>query len=162
MAGERIVVAYQQVFDLPFTIIRPSALYGPGCVSRRVAQIFIENAISGSNLRIDGDGSERLDFTFVEDLVEGVRLVIENPASINQTFNLTYGSSRSVQELAEIIRDHFELTEIEYGDRDSLMPVRGTLSIDKARSLIGYSPENSIDRGIPKYIKWYKGLTGSG
>src|SRR5262249_37304867 len=36
VAGERIVIGYQQVFDLPYTIIRPSALYGPRCISRRV------------------------------------------------------------------------------------------------------------------------------
>ncbi|MEE9149606.1 MAG: NAD-dependent epimerase/dehydratase family protein, partial [Candidatus Tectomicrobia bacterium] len=39
VAGEKIVIAYQQVFDLPYTIIRPSALYGPRCVSRRVGQV---------------------------------------------------------------------------------------------------------------------------
>jgi nucleoside-diphosphate-sugar epimerase len=158
VAGERIVVGYQQVFDLPYTIIRPSALYGMGCVSRRVAQIFIENAMSGSNLRIDGDGSERLDFTFVEDLVDGIRLVIEHPAARNQTFNLTYGSSRSVQELAEIVLDHFELVEIEYGSRDDLMPLRGTLSIEKARSLLGYAPRHPIESGIPRYIEWYEDI----
>ena len=48
-AGEKIVIAYKQVFDLDYTIIRPSALYGPGCVSRRVSQIFIESALVGSN-----------------------------------------------------------------------------------------------------------------
>ena len=41
-AGEKMVIAYTQVFDLPYTIIRPSALYGQRCVSRRVSQIFIE------------------------------------------------------------------------------------------------------------------------
>ena len=44
-SGELLVKAYKQVFDLPYTIIRPSALYGERCVSRRVGQIFIENAI---------------------------------------------------------------------------------------------------------------------
>ena len=43
-SGELIVKAYNQVFDLPYTIVRPSALYGERCVSRRVGQIFIENA----------------------------------------------------------------------------------------------------------------------
>ncbi len=47
VAGEKMVIAYQQVFDLPYTIIRPSALYGPRCISRRVSQVFIENALEG-------------------------------------------------------------------------------------------------------------------
>src|SRR5205823_1473175 len=64
LAGEKIVIAYQQVFDLPYTIIRPSALYGPRCVSKRVTQTLMENAVAGKPLRIDGDGSNRLDFTY--------------------------------------------------------------------------------------------------
>ena len=50
LAGEKMVVAYNQVFDLPYTIIRPSALYGPRCVRRRVGQVFIENALENTRL----------------------------------------------------------------------------------------------------------------
>ena len=156
VAGERIVIAYQQVFDLPYTIIRPSALYGPGCVSRRVGQIFIENAMSGDKLRIDGDGSERLDFTYIDDLVGGLCLAIEHPAARNETFNMTYGRSRSIQELADIIKEHFPDTEIEHVERDRLMPFRGTLNIEKAQRLLGYSPQSPIEVGIPRYIDWYR------
>ena len=44
-SAEKIINAYSQVFDLNYTIIRPSALYGERCISRRVGQIFIENAL---------------------------------------------------------------------------------------------------------------------
>ena len=158
LAGEKIVIAYQQVFDLPYTIIRPSALYGPRCVSRRVGQIFIENALNGSALRVDGDGSDRLDFTFIEDLVAGVALAVENPAAINQTFNMTYGSSRSIQELLEIIKLHFGDVKAERVERDMLMPMRGTLNVDKAHELLGYAPNNPLEVGIEKYITWYREL----
>ena len=47
LGGEKLVIAYNQVFGLPYTIIRPSALYGPRCVSRRVGQAFIESALVG-------------------------------------------------------------------------------------------------------------------
>ena len=56
--GEKLVIAYNQVFNLPFSIIRPSALYGERCISRRVGQIFIENAIRGNNIFIKGNGEE--------------------------------------------------------------------------------------------------------
>jgi nucleoside-diphosphate-sugar epimerase len=161
LAGEKMVIAYQQVFDLPYTIIRPSALYGPRCVSRRVGQIFIESALAGSSLRVDGDGSERLDFTFVEDLVQGVILAIERPEALNQTFNMTYGDGRSIQDLVEIVKEHFPDTRVKRVERDRLMPVRGTLSVDKARSLLGYRPANPIEVGFPKYIAWYKTLFGA-
>jgi nucleoside-diphosphate-sugar epimerase len=158
LAGEKIVIAYGQVFKLPYTIIRPSALYGPRCVSRRVGQIFIENALGGDPIRVHGDGSERLDFTHIDDLVQGICLAIQNPAARNQTFNLTYGSSRSIQDLVAIVRQHFPDVRIESKERDGLMPVRGTLNIDKARRLLGYEPENPIEVGFPKYIQWYRTL----
>jgi nucleoside-diphosphate-sugar epimerase len=158
VAGEKIVQAYQQVFGLPYTIIRPSALYGPRCVSRRVGQIFIENARAGLPLRMEGDGAEKLDFTYIDDLVEGVALAIEKPAAINQVFNITYGQSRSIRELADVIRTYFPNITIQNVERDNLMPFRGTLSIQKAKDLLGYQPENPIDVGIPKYIESYQPL----
>ncbi|OGR89182.1 MAG: nucleoside-diphosphate sugar epimerase [Elusimicrobia bacterium RIFCSPLOWO2_01_FULL_59_12] len=156
VAGEKIVVAYQQVFDLPYTIIRPSALYGPRCVSQRVGQIFIENALQGKPLRIEGDGEEKVDFTHIDDLLQGVALAIEKPAARNQIFNLTYGQSRSIRELAEVVKQHFPQAKLEHVDRDRLMPFRGTLSIQKANALLGYQPLNPIEVGFPKYIEWYR------
>src|SRR4051812_37088051 len=78
LAGEKMVIAYNQVFDVPYSIVRPSALYGPRCVSRRVGQAFIESALVGSNLRVDGDGDEKLDFTYIDDVVNGVIRCIEH------------------------------------------------------------------------------------
>ena len=66
----KLVIAYNQAFDLPYTIIRPSALYGERCVSRRVGQIFIENALQGTEITITGDGSDRLDFTYIGDMLK--------------------------------------------------------------------------------------------
>lgn len=158
LAGEKIVIAYQQVFGLPYTIIRPSALYGPRCVSRRVGQVFIENALTGSKLRVEGDGGERLDFTYIDDLVNGVCLAIENPAARDQVFNMTYGGSRSIQDLVGIIQQHFPAVEVEYVERDKLMPVRGTLSIDRAAGLLGFAPRFPLEEGLARYIEWYRGL----
>ncbi len=162
VAGEKMVVAYNQVFDLPYTIVRPSALYGPRCVSRRVGQIFIESAMDGLRLRVDGDGSDRLDFTYIDDLVQGVCLVIAKPEARGQVFNLTYGRSRSIRELVDILQTHFPEVEIESVERDKLMPHRGTLSVAKATRLLGYAPSNPLDVGLEKYIKWYRELSEAG
>jgi nucleoside-diphosphate-sugar epimerase len=159
LSGEKIVVAYNQVFGLPYTIIRPSALYGPRCVSRRVGQIFIESSLAGKPLRVDGDGTDLLDFTCVDDLIEGVCLAIEKPTAINQTFNLTYGRSRSIAELVEVMRTYFPNIAVERVERDKLMPHRGTLSVAKARSLLGYSPRYPIEEGFDRYIQWYRAFT---
>ncbi len=160
LGGEKLVIAYNQVFDLPYTIIRPSALYGPRCVSRRVGQVFIENAFAGEALRIEGDGSDHLDFTYIDDLVQGIIRAVGNPAAHNETFNLTYGESRSIKDLAAIVQEHFPEVELEVTPRDRLMPVRGTLRVDKARDLLGYDPQFPLERGLERYIEWYRALYG--
>jgi len=154
--AEQIVKAYQQAFGLDYTIVRPSALYGERCVSRRVGQIFIEEALKGNPINITGDGSSSLDFTYVDDFVSGMINVIENDASRNQTFNLTYGESRTIGQMADIIKHTFKHVAINYIPKDKLTPDRGTLDVQKAKDLLGYSPQNPLEKGYPKYIEWYK------
>jgi len=156
--GEKLVIAYNQVFNLPYTIVRPSALYGERCVSRRVAQIFIENALQGRDISIKGDGSDRLDFTYIGDLVSGIVNVVENDNSKNQIFNMTYGESRSIGDLARIVSELFPDIKIHYDPKDSLMPDRGTLSVEKAKKMIGYTPQYPIEKGLKKYIDWYRSI----
>ena len=160
LSGEKIVIAYEQVFDLPYTIIRPSALYGPGCVSRRVSQIFIESALVGDKLRVDGEGDERVDFSYIDDVVDGIVRTIEDPAARNETFNITAGGSRSLKELITIVQEHFPEVEVEYVERDALRPYRGTLSIDKAREKLGYEPQVVLEDGLDRYVAWYRDLVG--
>ena len=162
VAGERIVIAYQQVFDLPYTIIRPSALYGPRCISRRVGQVFIENALEGQPLQVEGDGSDRLDFTYVGDLVDGIVLAVSDPAARNEVFNMTYGSARSIADVAALVQGHFPAAAVERVERDRLMPHRGTLSIAKARTLLGYKPRVPIEVGFERYVEWYRDLATAG
>jgi nucleoside-diphosphate-sugar epimerase len=155
-SGELLVKAYNQIFDLPYTIIRPSALYGERCVSRRVGQIFIENAIQGLDITINGDGEEKLDFTYIEDLIEGISLCCEKENAKNQTFNLTYGDSRKINELTKLLKREFPEIKIFYKEREKFMPERGTLDVSKAKQLLGYKPVNPIETGYIKYISWYK------
>ena len=154
-AGELMIKAYQQVFDLPYTIIRPSALYGERCVSRRVGQIFIENAIQGLEININGDGEDKLDFTYIDDLVAGISECCDNENAINETFNITYGNSKKINELLAILKNKFKDIKINYKEKEKFMPERGTLNISKAKKLIGYNPLNPIEIGYSKYITWY-------
>lgn len=155
-AGEKMVIAYNQVFGMPYTIVRPSALYGERCVSRRVAQIFVENAIQGKELVINGKGEDALDFTYIQDLVGGIVNVIENEASKGHIFNLTFGQARTLNDLLEILSGHFPNLKVNFLPKDALMPDRGTLSVDKARRLIGYNPTRPVEIGYDAYINWYK------
>ncbi len=156
--GEKLVIAYNQVFGLPYTIVRPSALYGERCISRRVGQIFIENAMRGQDLVIKGDGNDCLDFTYIGDLVNGICCSIANPNAKNQSFNLTFGQGRSLNDMASIIKDEFPGIKVHYQERDALMPERGTLNVEKARQLIGYKPQFPLEVGYRHYIQWYREL----
>jgi len=153
--AEQLVKAYKQSFDLDYTIIRPSALYGRGCVSRRIGQIFIEQALSGEEIQITGDGTSSLDFTYIDDFVSGVVCAIENPTSRNETFNLTYGESRKINQMAEIIQEYFPKVNIKYKEFDRLTPERGTLDVTKAKEIISYNPQYPLEKGYRKYIEWY-------
>lgn len=156
LAGELIVKSYNQVFGIPYTIIRPSALYGERCVSRRVGQIFIENAIQNEDVVINGDGEETLDFTYIEDLVQGIASCCDCEKAKNETFNITYGQARKVNELASILKKEFPNVKIIYKEKEEFMPERGTLKNNKAKKLIGFHPTYSIEEGYPRYIAWYK------
>lgn len=161
LGGEKLVIAYNQVFDLPYTILRPSALYGPRCVSRRVSQAFIESAIVGDTLRVDGEGDERIDFTYIDDVVAGVISSIEHEGARNEIFNMTAGKARSLRDLVTLVQQHFPELEVEYVERDRLRPFRGTLSMDKARELIGHVPAVELEDGLRRYVDWYRELTST-
>ncbi len=158
--GEKLARAYSNVFDFPVTIVRPSALYGPRCISRRVLQVFIENALRGQDLIIQGDGQESLDFTYIDDLISGLLRLTLNEKSYGQIFNLTTGHARKLVEAAEIVKNNFPKISIRFENRDALNPERGTLDITKAKSVLGYKPTHDLPRGLTKYIAWYKTCWG--
>ncbi len=155
-AGEKLVLGYNQVFNLPYNIIRPSALYGERCVSRRVVQVFIENALSGKELTINDDGKEKLDFTNIEDLTTCMTTLLKKPKSKNQLFNITFGNSRTILELVNIIKKNIKNVKVRSQKRDKLVPYRGTLSNQKAKKMLNFTPKMNLEKGIRKLINWYK------
>ena len=156
LGGEKLALAYSNVFNFPVTIVRPSALYGPRCISRRVLQVFIENAMRGSDLVIQGDGQESLDFTYIGDLVSGLLLLLLNEKSYGQVFNLTRGKAQKLIDAAKIVQNKFPSIDLIFQERDSLNPERGSLDISKAQSLLGYTPVHDLTEGLNSYISWYQ------
>ena len=154
--GERLLRVYNDQYGLGTTIIRPSALYGERCVSSRVSQQFLEDALEGKPLKLEGKGEGRLDFTYIEDLTTGILLAIEaHVPETSETFNLTYGNARTIRDLAiEVQKVVPEVKMVETKtDRDK--PVRGTLSNAKARQLLGFQPQFSLEQGYPRYADWF-------
>ena len=107
-------------------------------------------------MTVNGDGSDSLDFTYIRDLVDGVILSLNNEQAHNQIFNLTYGEGRTLNEMISILKSEFSDLLVEYKPRDTLMPERGTLSIEKARSLLGYESLWSLEKGFRQYLDWYR------
>ena len=155
--GERLVRTYCHTYGLGTCIIRPSALYGERCVSRRVSQIFIENALTDKPLLLEGGGCGKLDFTYIEDLIDGMirALALHGGPTASDTFNLTYGNARSILELANIIKEILPDVTFECRPKAEDKPIRGTLKMDKAEDRLGFKPKWPLERGYKRYCEWY-------
>jgi UDP-glucose 4-epimerase len=153
LAGETIVSAYAKSYGLETVICRPTAVYGPLDANRRVVQALLTNGLRGRPLVLDGDGSMRLDFTYVEDSARAIFLAATHPEARGQTFNVSYGQSRSLRELAEIIQRYLPDTTIQYREAPRYMPVRGTLDVERARRIIGYQSQVPLEEGVRRYLE---------
>lgn len=152
LAGETIVRAYGKNYGIDAVICRPSAVYGPFDSNARVIRKFIRSAMEGKAMTMDGDGSMKLDFTYVEDCAEAIALAADCPAAKGLTFNVTRGEGRSLKELAEIVQTHFPGTPIEYRPKPAFMPMRGTLSIRRAGEVLGYTSKTPLEEGVRRYV----------
>ena len=155
LAGEVVTKGLSNYYNIPYTIIRPSAVYGPKDMNQRVSQIFINKAINGKIINVQGK-NEKLDFTFIDDLVEGVILASIKKKGINNIFNITNGKGRSLFQFVKILKKYFPNLKFIIKNRDKFRPKRGTLSIKKASKLIRYRPKTILEEGIKKYLKFLK------
>ena len=155
--GERLVRTYADQYGLGTTIIRPSALYGERCISGRVSQKFIENALTGKPLLLEGGGDGKLDFTYIEDLVEGMvrGLGMHAGNGTTNTFNITFGNARTIAELATVIRETIPEAILEERPRALDKPIRGTLSTKRAEELLGFKAKWTLETGYRRYVEWY-------
>ena len=151
LAGEIVTRGLCKFYNIPFSIIRPSAVYGPTDMNNRVSQIFIQKALKGQIIKIQGK-NEKLDFTFVEDLANGCILAATKNNGKNMTFNITYGKSETLLNFVKPLSKHFKTLKYKIEKRDKFRPKRGTLSISKAKRLLNYKPKYNLQKGIKKYI----------
>lgn len=155
LSGEIITQGLCNFFDIPFAIVRPSAVYGPTDMNRRVSQIFIEKAFKGESIKVQGK-DEALDFTYIKDIAHGFVLAATHENGINEIFNITYGKAHTLLDFVECLKKHFPNLNYVIEERDSFRPRRGTLSIKKAQDLLQYSPEFSLQKGVDEYINFIR------
>src|SRR3989344_1004766 len=116
LAGESIAKGMCRTFNIPYNIIRPSAVYGPTDINKRVTQIFIDDAMAGRALKVEGGNEEKLDFSYVKDVAHGFVLAALSEVS-GEIFNITGGEGRSLLEYANLIKKYYPNAKIEVKPR---------------------------------------------
>ena len=153
MAGELLVKDYCRKYGLEYTILRPSAVYGPNDVGDRVIAKFLLSAMGGGTLNVNGE-HETLDFTYVEDAAEGFVQAGLSPNAANKTYNITKSHSKTILEAANNIVAMVGKGEVNVREKDADFPSRGALDITAARNDFGYDPKVDIEEGFQIYYDW--------
>ena len=155
LAGEWLVKDYQHRTKMAYTIIRPSAVYGPLDVEDRVVSKFLLTAMRGGVIQVNGH-KEALDFTFVSDITEGIVAAAISESTDNMTYNVTRGRSRTLLEAAELAVKIVGQGTIQINEPDNSFPSRGQLNITRAYNDFGFIPEIDIEQGFKEYYEWLK------
>ena len=153
LAGEWLVKDYSRKNDFSHVIIRPSAVYGPLDVEDRVISKFMLAAMQGGTLCVNG-AQEALDFTYVDDIAEGIVAATLSDNTNNKTYNITKSHSRTLLEAANLIVKIAGKGYVNIRDRDLNFPSRGSLNIDAARRDFGFNPKVDIEEGFQVYYEW--------
>jgi nucleoside-diphosphate-sugar epimerase len=155
LAGEWLVKDYARRTNLAYTIIRPSAVYGPLDVEDRVISKFILNAMRDIPLRVNGV-NETLDFTYVDDAADGIVAAALSDNTDNKTYNITKSHSKTLLAAAELAVKLVGQGSVEVKEKDADFPSRGALDITAARRDFGFDPKVDIDEGFEIYYHWIK------
>ena len=165
LAAELMCYTYAHLYGLTTICLRFFTVYGPRQRPDLAIHKFIALIVAGKSIPVYGDGSMGRDYTYVDDIVAGLIASLEYvPAATVpfEVFNL--GNCHPVR-LAELISK----LEVATGTRalqERLPDQPGDdpitwANIDKAKRLLGYSPQTSMEQGLRNFVEWYR-LTASG
>jgi UDP-glucose 4-epimerase len=154
VAAELYVQSYSRLYDTEFTILRYGIPYGPRGRQGTVVANFIQRAVNGQTLSIDGDGSQYRNFVYVEDLAEG-NVAALSPMAKNKVYNLEGMRPITIREVAETTQKLIDGVAIEYREARP-GDFRGTIaSNEKALAELGWAPKVDLEEGMRKYLDWY-------
>ncbi|OLE53365.1 MAG: epimerase [Acidobacteria bacterium 13_1_20CM_3_53_8] len=155
-AGELLCHTYSHLYGLRCVCLRFFTVYGARQRPDLAIHKFARLISRGEPIPVFGDGTTRRDYTYIDDIIGGVRAAIDYDASDYEVFNL--GESRTV-ELRELIALlEKELDRHAVVDRQPVQPgdVPQTFAdITKARKLLGYDPHTQIEEGIKRFVEWF-------
>ena len=158
LAGEHLAHAYHDELGLPTVTVRPFNVFGPGQIGGGAIRAFIEAALRGDDLTVRGDGAQIRAWCYVDDMVEAVRLCLEHPHAVGQSFNV--GNPRSAVTIFDLAQRVKRLTgcpgeivfaPLEYVDVELRIP-----NVEKAREEIGFEARVELDDGLERTIAWYR------
>ena len=163
---------YAQVFSRTYRLetigLRYFNVFGerqdPNGAYAAVIPRFIMSVIKGESPLINGDGTQSRDFTYVENAVQANLLAAstEKPAAINEIFNVAYGEATNLVQLIDHIinliipriPDAHSLS-IKFGPERTGDVKHSLADIAKARKLLGYEPQYSLEEGLKRAVEWY-------
>ncbi len=164
---EKMCEFYSRISTTKFTIIRHSNIYGPfdkfdlarshmfGASVTKVGQTLKKNI--KNEISVWGDGQEKRDLLFVEDLVDFVVKVIRKQKSHFEIFNCGYGKAFSVKMIVEkIIKNMNPRCKIIFDKTKPSIKTSLFLDYTKAQRMIGWKPKTKLDIGIQKTVTWWK------
>ncbi len=155
LAGEVLCHTYHHLYGIPMICLRFFTVYGPRQRPEMAIHKFIRLVHAGEEVPVFGDGTSRRDYTYIDDIVDGIMAAIDCDCEF-EIVNL--GRSQTIA-LLEMIR----LIEAALGKEAKLnftAPQMGDVpitfaSVEKAGSLLGFKPAVSIDEGIERTVRWF-------
>ncbi|HEB54102.1 MAG TPA: NAD-dependent epimerase/dehydratase family protein [bacterium] len=167
LAGELYCRTFARVFDLSVVVTRFFNVFGPRQPSDSpysgVIAAFCRNLIQGRPVRIDGDGGQARDFTYVEDLVTGVLQCLDADSRGCETVNLAYGQSTTVMDVYRRLRDFTkeQLPGQVVPDPQMAPPRKGDVrhslaDTTRAKELFGFAPNVGFAEGLARTYAWYR------
>ena len=161
LAGEHLAHCYMGKYKLPVVTLRPFNVYGPHQVGESAMRKFIASAIQNQDIDIYGDGTQIRSWCFIDDFAQGVLASLTEPSAIGEVFNI--GDPKQTITLLALAEKVIHLA----GSRSEIRFKKRTMpdvhvrvpSIEKARRILGYSPQVTLDQGIMKTIAWHQSLS---
>jgi UDP-glucuronate 4-epimerase len=155
-AGELHAYTYHHLYGIPTTCLRFFTVYGPRQRPEMAIHKFVKAVLERKPIPFYGDGSTRRDYTYIDDIVDGVVRAIDRCAGY-EIYNLGESATTSLAELVQVIGEACGADPIL--DRQPLQPgdVLVTYAdVTKARKALGYHPRTSVREGLERFLTWYR------
>jgi len=156
-AGELLCHTYSHLHDIRTVCLRFFTVYGARQRPDLAIHKFTKLISEGKPIPMFGDGSTRRDYTYVDDIIQGVRSAIDYDASIHEVINLGESQTIELKELIALIEQ--SLGKKAVIDHQPMQPGDVPITfadITKARQLLNYNPTTKIAEGIPKFVEWFR------